>query len=151
MTIDGLKRASMGGRDRKIAYATHIMWNADKTKVGIYHHDSLIAVIDESGTAGHKRVVSVSTAGYGSQTTIHRIREILRANTRGYYGARIKNFEPLLTCTQSHVSGGGEYDVFNGHNFVSIIVNDIPSTDLYEGYEYPSNVLTDGSLYNGVH
>lgn len=139
MTIANLKRVRK--TDGPIGYKTDIMWNADKTKVGIYHHNSLIAVIDESGTKGHRRIVSVSTAGWHSKTTIDRLNRILYQNTNGYYGARIKDYTAYLTCTQSHYTGGGMYDVLNGHKFVSIIVND----------DMPSNVITDESLYNGVH
>jgi hypothetical protein len=136
MTIENLKRVRP--RDGKIGYATDIMWNADRTKVGIYHHQSLIAVIDESGHLGHQRIISFSNGGWDSKTTIHRLHLILRENTRGYYGARIQQFTGYVTCTQSHYTGGFMHELSS--RFYSIIVND----------DNPSNLITDESLYNGV-
>jgi hypothetical protein len=143
MNIATLKRFKHGAT---IAYATTIEWNGDKTKCGIYHHNSLIAVIDESGATGHKRVVSVSNAGYHTRTTSQRVGAVLQANTLGYYNTRIIQGIMHLTCTQSHYTGGGVYDVFNGHRFISIIVNDNK-----EFGELVGNVITDESLYNGIH
>lgn len=137
MTIANLKR--IHPRDGRIGYKTDIVWNADKTKVGIYHHDNLIAVIDESGHLGHERIVSVSDAGWASKTTIDRLNRILGENTRGYYGARIHQFTDYITCTQSHYTGGFIYPL--SRRFYSIIVNG----------DNPSNLITDESLYNGVH
>lgn len=137
MTIANLKRVKPRGG--KIGYATDIMWNADKTKVGIYHHDNLIAVIDESGHLGHERIVSVSDAGWASKTTIDRLNRVLRENTRGYYGARIQQFTDYIECSQSHYTGGFIYPLSS--RFYSIIVND----------DNPSNLITDESLYNGIH
>lgn len=152
MTIAGLKRFKYGAT---IAYKTTIEWNADKTKCGIYHHNSLIAVIDESGTRGHKRIISVSSAGYASKTTIHRLRVILHENTNGYYGARIKDYTAYITCSQSHYTGGFMHE-FSGRRFYSVIVNDYPTGILGingrdEMLEGVSNLITYESIYDGIH
>lgn len=139
MTIGNLRNIT-NGHDKTIAYKTDIVWNVDKTKCGIYHHNSLIAVIDESGYKGHERIVSVSTAGYASMTTIARIRKILHDNTHGYYGARIKDYTPYITCDQSHYTGGFMYDI-SGNRFFTVIVNNGNS----------SNLITDETFYNGIH
>lgn len=137
MTIANLRQVKPRGGN--IVYATDIMWNADKTKVGIYHHDSLIAVIDESGTAGYERIVSVSTAGWASKTTIDRLTRILRDNTAGY-GARIRNFTPELVNYSFY--NGVCIDI-SGHRFYSVIHSVTTYTD--------SGIITDESLYNGVN
>ena len=137
MTIENLKRVH--SRDGKIGYKTDIMWNTDKTKVGIYHHDSLIAVIDESGTAGYERIVSVSNAGWDSKTTIDRLNRILRDNT-AWCGARIRNFNAELVNYSYY---NGTCLAFNGHRFYSVIHSPTSYTD--------SGIITDESLYNGVH
>lgn len=65
---------------RKFAYATTIETMADTNGnlvFGIYHHNSLIAVIGESE-------VSVNNAGWTSKTTIDRIDRILWDNATGY-------------------------------------------------------------------
>lgn len=71
---------------RKFAYATTIETmldtNNDTPVFGIYHHNSLIAVVG-------KTEVSVSNAGWSSRTTIHRIHRILTDNSTGL-GACIK-------------------------------------------------------------
>lgn len=138
MTIAGLKKFKHGST---IAYATTIEWNSDKTKCGIYHHDNLIAVIDESGHNGHERIVSVSNAGYHTRTTSQRIGRILFDNTRGYYNTRIVKGVMCVTVSQSHYTGGGIYECLWGHRFISVIVND----------NNPSNIITDESLYEGIH
>lgn len=136
MTIENLKKVRP--RDGRIGYKTNIMWNENRTKVGIYHHNSLIAVIDESGYAGHERIVSISNAGWASKTTVDRLNRILIENTSGYYGARIQQFESYVTCVQSHYTGGFMYPL--SRRFYSIIVNN----------GLPSNLITDESLYSGV-
>lgn len=137
MTIANLKKVrSTSGR---IGYKTDIIWNADKTKIGIYHHDSLIAVIDESGTAGNERIVSVSTAGWASKTTIDRLQRVLRDNT-AWHGARIRNFTPELVNYSYY--NGACIDI-SGRRFYSIIHSISAYTD--------SAIITDESLYNGVH
>lgn len=138
MTISKLKR--FRPHDGQIGYKTDIMWNSDLTKVGIYHHDTLIAVIDESGHHGHERIVSFSTAGWASKTTIDRLNRILFSNTYGYCHARIQNYTPYVSFTQSHYTGGFMADI-SGYRFFSIIVNGAS----------PGILITDESLYNGVH
>lgn len=138
MRVKSLSRIKpYGGR---IGYKTDVMFNADKTRVGIYHHNSLIAVIDESGTAGHELIVSVSTAGWASRTTIDRINRVIRDNCNNA-NASIKNYTPYLSIYETNDRSKAHSVDISGRRFYSMIIND--------GYVH--SIITDESLYKGVH